>query len=710
MSAGRVRVVNGTVTLGSGTYTGRLIDGIPDGSGTCTWRDGTTYEGEFKQKARHGHGVCKDADGGTYNGDWVSERRQGWGVQHYACGSWYQGQWAMGTWVRGTYHDSNKVDVKYGEWKWDFVMEHILEGYVPPDEFYLQGWGVQGREVNRLDGSGSTMVAVYEGEWDRNEWHGKGTWVSPDGSGDIYHGMWDHGKRSGAGKMVFGEGGSYIGEWKDNKFHGRGVRLWANGDRYEGQWVDGKENGEGARTWSRDGSSFAGSWELGVPKRGMKRWPNGDLFEGAFTGGGGGGLELQGKGVATLPSSEGRNMVQLSGILNNNNIFQQSTFQQHKMGSPPFEMFEALKTEHTKEMNALKEVLNAAKKQHIKEINAAKKQWEVNETNQSQQLKQMNQTIEEMEQKLHKQIQLYEDETQLLPLKESSGITENKGTTVLPELMAAFKLATQFRSQLKQSAPEFVLLEESLNEITRNLQGAKQRNEELASHLRDLAVLKDTLGKQLEETRNTCKKVLGQTLTAQNSDAEIQQCSRNISELTKKVLGIKPVDGKVFEPSPPEGSDRLLNTSPDYFTSGATTPVEPFHFMASLTDTLMQLQECRFEESTKLADQHTTLSKELSEQVALGHNLHKQIEEMQVSSLELMREHKTKWVLRRGLEGDEQFIALPCVWSQLSQMLPQAQQAVFELIFAAKVTACGNQQPPANPSRVHCSNHLQISI
>ncbi|KAH3705896.1 hypothetical protein Pelo_19556 [Pelomyxa schiedti] len=204
--------------------------------------------------------------------------------------------------------------------------------------------------------------------------------------------------------------------------------------------------------------------------------------------------------------------------------------------------------------------------------------------------------------------------------------------------MAAFKLATQFRSQLKQSEPEFVLLEESLNEITRNLQGAKQRNEELASHLRDLAALKDTLGKQLDETRNMCKKVLGQTLTAQNSDAEIQQCSRNISELTKKVLGIKPVDGKVFEPLPPEGSDRLLNTSPDYFTSvGATTPVEPFHFLALLTDALMQLQECRFEESTKLADQHTTLSKELSEQVALGHNLHKQIGEMQVSCLELIQ-------------------------------------------------------------------------
>ncbi|KAH3731361.1 membrane occupation and recognition nexus protein MORN1 [Pelomyxa schiedti] len=297
MSARRVGVVNGTVTLGSGTYTGRLIDGIPDGSGTWTWPDGTTYEGEFKEKVRHGHGVCKDADGGTYDGDWDGQR-QGWGVQHYTCGSWYEGQWVMGIWVRGTYHDSNKVDVKYGEWKWDLVWEHYMARYIPPDEFYLQGWGVQGREVNRLDGSGSTMVPVYEGEWDRNEWHGKGTWVSPDGSGDIYHGMWDHGKKSGTGKMVFGEGGSYIGEWKDNKFHGRGVRLWANGDRSK------------------------------------------DVVQGWVILRGGCGLELQGKGVATLPSSEGRNMVQLSGILNNNNIFQQSTFQQHKMGSPPFEMFE----------------------------------------------------------------------------------------------------------------------------------------------------------------------------------------------------------------------------------------------------------------------------------------------------------------------------------------------------------------------------------
>ncbi|KAH3764153.1 hypothetical protein Pelo_3985 [Pelomyxa schiedti] len=213
----------------------------------------------------------------------------------------------------------------------------------------------------------------------------------------------------------------------------------------------------------------------------------------------------------------------------------------------------------------------------------------------------------------------------------------------------------------------------------------------------------DTLGKQLDETCNTCKKVLGQTLTAQNSEAEIQQCSRNISELTKKMLGIKPVDGMLLEPSPPlEGTENLLKPTPEFILSGGsktTTRVEPFHFLAPLTDTLTQLQGCRFGECAKLADQHTTLSKELSEQVTLGHNLRKQIEEMQGSCSELMREYKSKWVLMRGLEGDQQFISLPCVWSQLSQLLPQAQQTVFDLV-VSKATSSSISEPQRQQTRV----------
>ncbi|KAH3722646.1 hypothetical protein Pelo_18647 [Pelomyxa schiedti] len=45
-------------------------------------------------------------------------------------------------------------------------------------------------------------------------------------------------------------------------------------------------------------------------------------------------------------------------------------------------------------------------------------------------------------------------------------------------------------------------------------------------------------------------------------------------------------------------------------------------------------------------------------------------------------------MLQRGMEGDEQFIALPAVWSQLSELLPPAQQALVDLIvIVAKSTS-----------------------
>ncbi|KAH3705954.1 hypothetical protein Pelo_19498 [Pelomyxa schiedti] len=100
--------------------------------------------------------------------------------------------------------------------------------------------------------------------------------------------------------------------------------------------------------------------------------------------------------------------------------------------------------------------------------------------------------------------------------------------------------------------------------INESLQGATQHNQSLASHLRELVALKDGLGKTFDETCEECKKALGQTLTDQSSESEIQQCSRNISELIKKLLEIKPVtsvtEGSFLElvPSPPKGYDDLM--------------------------------------------------------------------------------------------------------------------------------------------------------
>ncbi|KAH3723373.1 hypothetical protein Pelo_17924 [Pelomyxa schiedti] len=462
------------------------------------------------------------------------------------------------------------------------------------------------------------VVTVYEGEWDRDKWHGVGTWVSPDGSGDIYHGQFDHGKKCGTGSILFGAGGgSYVGEWKADVFHGRGARLWANGDRYDGQWVQGKEHGEGTKTWSRDGSSFTGLWEGGVPTKGMRRWPNGDMFEGTFTQvpqeGGGSNCEFHGEGALTLSKRPSGGVGMLKGTLHNNLFQGVSAGVQHQMGSslPQFEHNEQIK-----------QVTERNNEQHSEQINQVKK------------------NLQQLQEKLQKTQEEENDERKSVLASH-------------PELREAFESAKLLQSQLVTFASEFVLLDESVKKLNDSLQRATESNEELASHLTKLTERKGALVMKLNKSDSSCKKLLGQTLMVQNSKPEIQECARNISTLTKKVLGIKSSATSTYTVPKEEESDDgdtvddiLMKPLLQLQRDNTFTP--PFQLLRTLSDTLAQLQRCQFAECTKLADKHTVLSKELSEQVSIGGTLHKAIEDTQRECSELQREHNGKWKLQRG--------------------------------------------------------------
>ncbi|KAH3758475.1 2-isopropylmalate synthase [Pelomyxa schiedti] len=660
-------VVNNITSSGGSVYTGRLVNGTRDGSGTCTWVSGETYDGNWKDGLMHGRGLHTAASGSTYIGEWHKGMADGWGVRRSASGGWHEGLYRDCELKRGTWHDGNGVDVWDGEWVWKATT----------NQYEMQGWGVQRRTVTIR---GATAIdTVYEGEWDRNRWHGIGTWRSPDGSGDIYHGTFENGKRSGAGSILFGGGGgSYGGEWKNDMSHGQGVRLWANGDRYEGQWARGKENGEGTKTWSRDGSSFTGLWESGVPTKGTRKWPNGDMFEGTFTRcGDGSEWACRGEGVATLSSSAS---AILKGTLNNDLFQSGNSDVQHQMGSslPQFEhhlQIEKLKQELSKEKSDFKAKLE-------EEMRAAEKEWqkatERNNQQHTEQLDEMNKKLQQLQDDLQKK---QEEE-------ETRATMEGKAH---PELKEAFTLTTLFQSQLQKLSPKIALLEESLAKLNQRLQGATESNEALASRLKELTDLKATLAKKLDESDDACKKLLGQTLTVGNSEAEIQECARNISTLMRKILDIKSsttgLENSLTVPPPQEENDRILmkplpavhfSEQPQFQLEHTFTP--PFQLLIALSDTLAQLQRCQFQECGKLADKHTVLSKELPEQVSIGGALQKAIEETQRECSELQREFKGKWKLQRGLEGDETFIGMPGVWSMLSELLPLAQQAMFDLM------------------------------
>ncbi|KAH3731703.1 hypothetical protein Pelo_17464 [Pelomyxa schiedti] len=265
--------------------------------------------------ALHGRRSYVYDTGSTYEGEWRNEKRDGWGVYRRFDGEWFEGLYRADRRKRGTCHSQSGVDVWDGEWVWNDAAGGTQ----------MQGWGVQRRVVNNMgtsNGGGGgaaaatvetdrtrcsdmrgSMQTVYEGEWEEHKWHGRGTWHSPDGTGDMYHGQFDHGKRSGYGSILFGcTGGSYVGGWKDDVFHGKGARIWGDGTRYVGDWIMGKEHGSGTKTWACDGTSIEGVWEMGVIVSGTQRWPNGDEFTGTFTMNGD-----CGKGMATfrdLPSEK----------------------------------------------------------------------------------------------------------------------------------------------------------------------------------------------------------------------------------------------------------------------------------------------------------------------------------------------------------------------------------------------------------------------
>ncbi|KAH3722563.1 hypothetical protein Pelo_18731 [Pelomyxa schiedti] len=166
-------------------------------------------------------------NGDTYEGEWHNGKQDGWGVFRWAKGDWFEGLFRDGHSQRGTIHGKGGVVEWEGEWR-TTEKNHAF-------------WGVERRAKNIGTNGGDSQATVsvenvYSGQWDGYKWHGCGTWHSPD-TGDIYHGQFDHGTRSGYGRMLFGDnsqgGGSYVGEWKDDMFHGRGVRIWNDGTKHE---------------------------------------------------------------------------------------------------------------------------------------------------------------------------------------------------------------------------------------------------------------------------------------------------------------------------------------------------------------------------------------------------------------------------------------------------------------------------------------------
>lgn len=160
-------LVAGCTTTTNPAYAGEKEDGLPHGSGTKTYPDGTVYEGEFHQGIRQGEGTWMHSSGIAYSGQWHQDRYHGRGILTIPGLYTYDGQWAEG----------------------------IKEG------FGIQSWN---------DGR------YYEGHWNEGLIHGEGIMHYPDGS--IYQGQWKSGRPHGSGIMHSPEGEIKTGTWEHGEF------------------------------------------------------------------------------------------------------------------------------------------------------------------------------------------------------------------------------------------------------------------------------------------------------------------------------------------------------------------------------------------------------------------------------------------------------------------------------------------------------------
>nr|CCA23361.1 conserved hypothetical protein [Albugo laibachii Nc14] len=81
----------------------------------------------------------------------------------------------------------------------------------------------------------------YEGEWEKDEMHGSGTYTFATGA--RYEGQFDHNEFSGNGSYYWPDGASYHGAWKHNRMDGSGAYKDKDGVEWSGQFVNGNDRG-----------------------------------------------------------------------------------------------------------------------------------------------------------------------------------------------------------------------------------------------------------------------------------------------------------------------------------------------------------------------------------------------------------------------------------------------------------------------------------
>lgn len=240
-----------TTALGTFYYTGKLVDGLPDGSGYARAEGGVwTYDGEWEEGMRSGTGTFTqyyDSGNvlGTYEGEWEDNAANGSGEINFykddTDNNLYE--YYKGNFVNGNFNDGRKVAAdestnKVHEYIGTFNSNRELEGKNCTHNIYDENAVLRDKDEGEmknglLNGNGARYVydeagntiSKMEGEWVEGSVNGKGTLYNYYDDGTTIRrkvvGEWKNGKLNGQGTIYDADGNvTQSGTWKDGEFVG----------------------------------------------------------------------------------------------------------------------------------------------------------------------------------------------------------------------------------------------------------------------------------------------------------------------------------------------------------------------------------------------------------------------------------------------------------------------------------------------------------
>ena len=178
---------------------------------------------------------------------------------------------------------------------WEEGKEKLFKGFINKDNFFTgKGCFIE----NNI---------LYNGNFQNNEFNGKGILINKDGSslfGDWvngqctgkgilrlnnnyeYKGDFVDNQKHGYGIEKYPEGSKYEGEFRDNKKNGKGKSIISSGETYEGQFKDDLFDGEGIYKWPADSREYIGEFKKGnMNGKGINKFKDGSVYEGYYKNG-----------------------------------------------------------------------------------------------------------------------------------------------------------------------------------------------------------------------------------------------------------------------------------------------------------------------------------------------------------------------------------------------------------------------------------------